>query len=205
MKVIVLNSHLQDSEEIELNHMIFGLPLRSDILARVIHWQLAKKRSGNHKTKTVSEISGTTKKMYKQKGTGSARHGSKRQVQFRGGAVCFGPVVRSHEFSLPKKVRKLGLKIALSSKLQSGDLIIVDNFDSYTHKTKSMLSFKEKLGVEKILMIDTCVSDSLRNSSSNLHNLDVLPQIGANVYDIMRKEKIIITANAIKALEERLK
>lgn len=205
MKAIVLNENLQNSEELELDQMIFGLPPRLDILARVINWQLAKKRTGNHKTKTVSEISGSTKKIYKQKGTGNARHGSKRQVQFRGGSVCFGPLVRSHETSLPKKIRKLGLKLALSAKFQSGDLIVINNFSSDTHKTKDINVFREKIGAKKVLIIDKVISDNLKKASSNLHDMDVLPQVGANVYDIMRKEKIVLTVGAIKALEERLK
>ena len=169
MKAEVLNTDLQSSGTLDLDQMVFGLPLRVDILARVIDWQLAKKRSGNHKTKTVSEISGSTKKIYKQKGTGNARHGSKRQVQFRGGAICFGPVVRSHEILLPKKIRKLGLKVALSSKFQAGDLIVIDGFSSDMSKTKELKTFAGKLGSEKLLLIDDVVGDNLQRSSSKNH------------------------------------
>ncbi len=206
MKVKILNSKLKESGELDLDQAVFGLPFRNDILARVIDWQLAKRRSGTHKTKMISEVSGTTKKMYKQKGTGSARHGSKRRVQFRGGSVVFGPVVRSHEYDLPKKVRKLGLRIALSAKFQSGDLLIVDKFDLKAPKTKDILAFSQDVGSSKVLVIDgnSCNENALRPCGS-LSDFDILPQIGANVYDIMRKDKLVLTVDAVKALEERLK
>lgn len=206
MKVKVLNTQLNETGELTLDQTVFGLPSRVDILSRVMEWQLSKRRSGNHKAKTIAEISGSTKKIYKQKGTGSARHGSKRQVQFRGGAVAFGPVVRSHEHSLPKKIRKLGLKIALSSKLQSGDLIVIDKVDMLTPKTKEILGFVKIIGTNKVLVIDgNLCNPNMLKACNNVYGFDVLPQIGANVYDIMRKEKVILTVDAVKALEERLK
>lgn len=205
MKVKVLNTQLKETGELTLNESVFGLPSRVDILSRVIEWQLSKRRSGTHKTKTVSEISGSTKKIYKQKGTGNARHGSKRQIQFRGGAKAFGPVVRSHEYSLPKKIRQLGLKVALSTKLSSGDLLIVDSFNLDAPKTKDLKKIVEAIGVSKVLLIDgEKVNENVAKAGGSLTHFDVLPQIGANVYDIIRKEKVVLTVDAVKALEERL-
>jgi len=207
MKHEVVNLQNKKVGDIELPATIFQQPLRVDILSRVVEWQLSKRRSGNHKTKEIGDISGTTKKMYRQKGTGGARHGSKRGPQFRGGAVIFGPVVRSHAYSLPKKVRQLGLKSVLSSKLQSGDIIVVDSFEINKPKTKDLKAILAKFGTENILLIDVD-SNRLTNTAlaaGNVIGFDVLPQIGANVYDIMRKEKLILTVEAVKALEARLK
>lgn len=207
MKQEVVNIQNKKVGDVELPASIFQQPVRVDILSRVVQWQLAKRRSGNHKTKEIAEISGTTKKMYRQKGTGGARHGSKRAPQFRGGAVIFGPVVRSHEYSLPKKVRQFGLKSALSSKLQAGDMIVVDSFEINQPKTKSLKDVLTKFGTENILLIDvdTAKVTNTALAASNVAGFDVLPQIGANVYDILRKQKLIITVDAIKALEARLK
>ncbi|MBX9805988.1 MAG: 50S ribosomal protein L4 [Alphaproteobacteria bacterium] len=207
MKHEVVNLQNKKVGDIELPDSIFQQPIRVDILSRVVEWQLAKRRSGNHKTKEIAEISGTTKKMYRQKGTGGARHGSKRAPQFRGGSVIFGPVVRSHAYSLPKKVRQLGLKSVLSSKLQSGDLIFVDSFEINKPKTKDLKEILTKFGTENVLLIDvdTTRLTNTALAAGNVIGFDVLPQIGANVYDIMRKEKIILTVDAVKALEARLK
>lgn len=207
MKYNILDLNAKKTGDIELNPEIFGLEPRVDILSRVIEWQLAKRRSGNHKTKQVAEVRGSGKKIYRQKGTGGARHGSKRQVQFRGGAVVFGPHVRSHAYLLPKKVRKLGLKVALSAKMSSGEILIVDKFDLATPKSKDLLSIISKMELTNTLLIDKEVQadSNVLKASGNIRNFDVLPQIGANVYDIMRKDKIILTVNAVKALEERLK
>lgn len=207
MKYEIINLQAKKAGEIELNPDVFGLQPRVDILSRVIEWQLSKRRSGNHKTKQVADVRGSTKKIYRQKGTGGARHGSKRQVQFRGGCVVFGPVVRSHGYSLPKKIRKLGLKIALSSKLNSGELIIVDDFSVKSHKTKELLERINSLGIRNSLLIqkEVVADGDLVKAAGNIHNFDILPQIGANVYDIMRKDKLVLTVDAVKALEERLK
>lgn len=207
MKYDIVNLQNKKVGDIELSDSVFQQPVRADILSRVVEWQLAKRRAGTHKTKVIAEISGTTKKMYRQKGTGGARHGSKRVPQFRGGAVIFGPVVRSHAYSLPKKVRQLGLKTALSSKLQSGDIIVVDSFEINQPKTKDLKAVLANFGTQNITLID---ADSIRMTNttlaaSNVLGFDVLPQIGANVYDILRKEKLILTVDAVKALEERLK
>src|SRR5476649_2458554 len=194
MKHEVVNIQNKKVGDIDLSASIFQQPIRVDILSRVIEWQLAERRSGNHKTKEIAEISGTTKKMYRQKGTGGARHGSKRGPQFRGGAVIFGPVVRSHAYSLPKKVRQLGLKSVLSSKLQSGDIIVVDSFEINKPKTKDLKAILAKFGTENMLLIDVD-ANRLTNTAlaaGNVMGFDVLPQIGANVYDIIRKEKLIL-------------
>ncbi len=207
MKQEVVNLQNKKVGDIELPASIFKQPIRVDILSRVVEWQLAKRRSGAHKTKEIAEISGTTKKMYRQKGTGGARHGSKRAPQFRGGAVIFGPVVRSHAYSLPKKVRQLGLKSVLSSKLESGDIIVVDSFEINKPKTKDLKAILAKFGTENMLLIDVD-TNRLTNTAlaaGNVMGFDVLPQIGANVYDILRKEKLILTVDAVKALEARLK
>jgi len=207
MKQEVVNLQNKKVGDIDLPPSIFKQPIRVDILSRVVEWQLAKRRSGAHKTKVIAEISGTTKKMYRQKGTGGARHGSKRAPQFRGGAVIFGPVVRSHAYSLPKKVRQLGLKSVLSSKLESGDIIVVDSFEINKPKTKDLKAILAKFGTENMLLIDVDAT-RLTNTAlaaGNVMGFDVLPQIGANVYDILRKEKLILTVDAVKALEARLK
>jgi large subunit ribosomal protein L4 len=206
MKLEVINTENKKVAELAVADGLFDRPVRIDILSRVIEWQLSKRRQGTHKTKEVGEVSGTTKKMYRQKGTGSARHGSKRRAQFRGGAVIFGPVVRDHGYTLPKKVRKLGLITALSSKFQSGDLVIVDKFALSGPKTKDLKGVLEKIGVADGLLIDaSSIDHNVALASGNLHDFDVLPQIGANVYDIMQKQKLIITVDAVKALEARLK
>ncbi|WP_032112436.1 50S ribosomal protein L4 [Candidatus Paracaedibacter symbiosus] len=207
MKHNVLDLNAKKTGDIELNPEIFGLEPRVDILSRVIEWQLAKRRAGTHKTKVVAEVRGSGKKIYRQKGTGGARHGSKRQVQFRGGAVSFGPVVRSHAYALPKKVRKLGLKIALSTKLASGELLFINDFNLPSAKAKDLLSVMTKLDIVNTLLIDYEVPAdcNVLKASGNIRDFDVLPQIGANVYDIMRKDKVILTVGAVKALEERLR
>jgi len=205
MQVKLQNWAAEEVGTIDLADDVFGLPARTDILARVVDWQLAKRRSGNHKTKGISEISGTTKKPHNQKGTGRARQGSLRSPQFRGGARIFGPVVRSHEYDLPKKVRKLGLKTALSVKQSEGKLIIVDNF-SDTAKTKALAVEFEKRGWGSVLLIDGPeVAENFRRAAANLKHVDVLPQQGANVYDILRRDTLVLTRAAVEHLEARLK
>jgi large subunit ribosomal protein L4 len=198
-----------DNEEvggIELADDIFGLPVRRDILARVVNWQLAKRRAGTHKTKGISEIQGTTKKPYRQKGTGRARQGSLRSPQFRGGATIFGPVIRSHAFSLQKKVRKLGLKTALSAKQGEGKLVIIDTVRCTEAKTKTLRALFDKLGWESVLIIDgPFVDEGFARAARNLPKIDVLPQQGANVYDILRRDLLVLTRAAVEHLEARLK
>jgi large subunit ribosomal protein L4 len=206
MKLTVRNLDNQEVGDIELSDEVFGLPVRRDILARVVNWQLAKRRAGTHKTKGISDISGTTKKPYKQKGTGRARQGSLRSPQFRGGAVIFGPVVRSHEFDLQKKVRRLGLKTALSAKQAEGKLIVIDEAKIGEAKTKALRARLDAFGWESVLIIDgAAVDEGFARAARNLPKVDVLPQLGANVYDIMRRDTLVLTRDAVQILEARLK
>jgi len=206
MKLTVRNLDNEEVGDIELADAIFGLSIRRDILARVVNWQLAKRRAGTHKTKGISEIRGTTKKPYKQKGTGRARQGSLRSPQFRGGARIFGPVVRSHAFDLQKKVRRLGLKIALSAKQDEGKLVVIDAVRLTEAKTKVLRARLATLGWDSVLIIDgTVVDEGLARAARNLPRVDVLPQQGANVYDILRRDTLVLTREAVRHLEARLK
>ncbi|OLD92774.1 MAG: 50S ribosomal protein L4 [Alphaproteobacteria bacterium 13_1_20CM_4_65_11] len=205
MKLTVRNLDNQEVGDIELSEAVFGLPVRRDILARVVNWQLSKRRAGTHKTKGISDISGTTKKPYRQKGTGRARQGSLRSPQFRGGAVIFGPVVRSHEFGLQKKVRRLGLKTALSAKQAEGKLVVVDEARLDDAKTKALRSRFEALGWGSVLIIDGAVNESFARAARNLPKVDVLPEQGANVYDILRRDTLVLTRAAVQQLEARLR
>ncbi|MBM3570972.1 MAG: 50S ribosomal protein L4 [Alphaproteobacteria bacterium] len=192
--------------EIELDETVFGRPVRGDILARVVHWQLSKRQSGTHKTKGISDISGTTKKPFAQKGRGGARHGSLRSPQFRGGAVIFGPVVRSHAYDMPKKVRRLGLVTALSSKRKDGKLVVLDSAKLTEPKTKLLAQRLKKLGWSSALIIDGPELDqNFARAAANIVGVDVLPQQGANVYDILRRDLLVLTRDAVKHLEARLK
>jgi len=206
MKAIVRNLDNQDVGEIELNEAVFGVEVRSDLLHRMVRWQLAKRRSGNHKTKIISEISGTTKKPYRQKGTGRARQGSLRSPQFRGGAVIFGPVVRSHAHSLNKKVRRQALRAALTAKQSAGKLMVLEAAKTETHKTKALVGKFKALGIESALVIDGANLDTnFALAARNLPSIDVLPEAGANVYDILRRDTLILTRSAVEQLEARLK
>src|SRR5213079_1803303 len=199
MKLTVRNLDNQEVGDIELSEAVFGLPVRRDILARVVNWQLSKRRAGTHKTKGVSDISGTTKKPYRQKGTGRARQGSLRSPQFRGGAVIFGPVVRSHEFGLQKKVRRLGLKTALSAKQAEGKLIVIDAAKLDEAKTKALRARFGALGWESVLIIDgTTLDEGFARAARNLPKVDVLPQQGANVYDILRRDTLVLTRDGVE-------
>jgi large subunit ribosomal protein L4 len=205
MKVQLYSLDNQSVGNIDLADDVFGLPNRKDILARAVNWQLAKRRAGTHKTKEIGDISGTTKKPWAQKGTGQARQGSLRSPQFRKGAVIFGPVVRSHEHQLNKKVRKLALKTALSVKQAEGKLLILDNADLVSSKTKDLAAKVEKFGWKSVLLIDgNQVNENLARASSGLVHFDVLPQQGANVYDILRHDTLVLTQSAVRSLEERL-
>lgn len=192
--------------EIKLSDEIFGLDPREDILQRVVRWQLAKKQQGTHKAKTRAEISRTGAKMYKQKGTGRARHSSARAPQFRGGGKAHGPVVRSHEHDLPKKVRALGLKHALSAKARTASLIVVDDLAIKEAKTKALVADFAKLGLTNALLIGGAeVDQNFRRAASNIPNIDVLPVQGINVYDILRRGTLVLSKAAVEALEERFK
>jgi len=206
MKVQVKNLANEAVGEIELDDAIFGLEVRQDLIFRAVNWQLAKRRSGNHKTKGISEISGTTKKPYNQKGTGRARQGSLRSPQFRGGARIFGPVVRSHEHDLTKKVRKLALKNALSAKAAAGELVILDTAVAETHKTKALAASFKAMGFDSLLVIDgATVNENFARAARNIPLVDVLPSQGANVYDIIRRNILVLTKDAVTDLEARLK
>ena len=206
MKTKVVTLDNKASGEVELDAAVFGLPVRADILHRVTEWQRAKRRAGTHKTKGIADISGTTKKPFKQKGTGNARQGSLRSPQFRGGAVIFGPVVRSHAYDLPKKVRKLGLKTALSAKQAEGKLFVLENATLQDLKTKNLVATFAKLGLKSPLVIDGPeVCEKFASAIRNVHGADLLPQQGANVLDILGHEELVLTKDAIKHLEARLK
>ncbi|MDR3031096.1 MAG: 50S ribosomal protein L4 [Holosporales bacterium] len=203
MKFQVLDCNNKAAGELELSDQVFGVLPRKDILARVVLWQLAKRRCGNHTVKGKSDVHGTTRKMYKQKGTGGARHGSKKAAQFRGGGIIFGPVLRSHEFSLQKKVRSLGLKMALSAKAKEGNIIIVDSL-KHDEKIKTKDFVKRFSDVKSALFIDSQKNANVLSAVSNIVCFDYIPQIGANVYDILRRDKLVISADAVKELEGRL-
>jgi large subunit ribosomal protein L4 len=187
----------------DLPDEIFGAEPRPDIMARVVHWQLAKRRAGTHKTKGLSEVQGTTKKPYRQKGTGNARQGSLRAPQFRTGGVVHGPVVRDHGYSLPKKVRRLGLISALSQKQAEGKLVVLDTAAT-GGKTKELAARLRALGWTSALLIDQEVDATFMRAARNLREIDVLPTIGANVYDILRHDVLAITTAGVAGLKERL-
>jgi large subunit ribosomal protein L4 len=206
MKCSVTSLDNKQVGDIDLADEVFGATVRRDIIARMVNYQLAKRRAGTHKTKGISDIRGTTKKPYRQKGTGHARQGSLRSPQFRGGARIFGPVVRSHETGLPKKVRQLALKTALSSKQADGRLIVIDEVSAGKAKTAELAKKLDKLGWQSVLIIGGAVIDeNFKRAAANIPNVDVLPQQGANVYDILRRDTLVLTKDAVQHLESRLK
>ncbi len=188
---------------VELPDALFAATPRPDIMARVVNWQLAKRRAGTHRTKGMGEVSGTTKKPYKQKGTGNARQGSLRSPQFRTGGVVHGPVVRDHGFDLPKKVRRLGLISALSQKHAEGKLVVLDAAAA-DGKTQALAAKLKVLGWRSALVVDAAVDEGFLRASRNLPGIDVLPCIGANVYDILNHDVLAITAAGVESLKERL-
>ena len=195
-----------DAGEVKLSEEIFGLEPRDDILQRVVRWQLAKRRAGTQKAKGRAEIARTGAKMYKQKGTGRARHHSARAPQFRGGGKAHGPVVRSHEHELPKKVRALGLKHALSAKAKGSNIIVVDELKLTEGKTKLLAASFSKLGLTNALLIGGAEVDAnFKLAAANIPNIDVLPIQGINVYDILRRGTLVLSRAAVEALEERFK
>jgi large subunit ribosomal protein L4 len=206
MELPLTNFDGKKSGSVKLSDAIFGLEPRSDIIHRCIVWQLAKRRAGTHKVKNRAEIWRTGKKMYAQKGTGNARHGSARVPQFRGGGRAFGPLVRSHEIGLPKKMRALALKHALSAKAKSSDLIVVEDLKLTNAKTSALIAQFEKLGLSNALVIDGAeVEQSFQKAARNIPQVDVLPVVGINVYDILRRNKLVLTKAAVDALEARFK
>jgi len=206
MKIDVTSISGDAAGSLELNDAIFGLDPREDLIARMLRWQLAKRQAGTHKTLGRAEIHRTGKKMYKQKGTGGARHGSARVPQFRGGGRAMGPVVRSHAHDLPKKVRALALKHALSAKQRDGGIIVWDKADLDDAKTATLRASFDKASLTSVLIIDGAeLQSNFANAARNIPHVDVLPVQGINVYDIIRREKLVLTRAAIDALEARFK
>jgi large subunit ribosomal protein L4 len=205
MKLDVVTLDAGSAGSIDLPDDIFGIEdIRGDILQRVVTWQLAKRRSGNHKIQVRNEVSRTGKKMYKQKGTGGARHGSRRAAQFVGGAKAHGPVVRSHAFDLNKKFRALGLKHALSSKAKAGTLIVLDTVSVDAPKTAALRARFDKLGWKNVLIIAGAeVDGAFKLAARNIPNVDVLPNAGLNVYDILRRQTLVLTRDAVDAIQAR--
>jgi large subunit ribosomal protein L4 len=206
MKVAVKTLDNKDAGELTLEKTVFGVDIRQDLIHRMVNYQLAKRRSGNHKTKQRHEITGTGKKPHAQKGTGRARAGDKKRNIDRGGATVFGPVVRSHAFSLPKKIRQLALKSALSSKVASGKLIILEEAVAKDHKTKPMAAAFQKLELTNALIIGGKEVDAnFARATANLPRIDVLSSQGVNVYDIIRRDVLVLTKDAVNDITEKLK
>jgi large subunit ribosomal protein L4 len=202
--VLTLENKL--SGKVDLSESIFGVEVRTDILHRMVKWQLAKRQSGNHKVKERGEVRGSTAKIYRQKGTGRARHGSKKVSQFVGGGVTFGPVVRTHAFSLPKKVRRLALRCALSSKQSEGKLVILDSAQLQEPKTKTLSDKVKAFGWSSVLIVDSAdLDENLQLAAGNLGSVDVISSEGANVYDILKRDFLVLTTAAVSDLEGRLK
>ena len=205
MKLDVIKLDGEKAGDIELDAELFGLEPRADILHRVVRWQRARAQQGTHKVKTRSEVSYSTKKIYRQKGTGGARHGSRKAPIFRKGGIYKGPTPRSHAHDLPKKVRQLGLKLALSAKAKAGSLVIIENADA-DGKTKTLASQVKNLGWKRALVIDGAeVNENFARAAANIDGLDVLPSMGANVYDILKRDTLVLTKAGVEALEARLK
>lgn len=206
MKVAVKTLENKAAGDITLDDAIFGVDVREDILHRMVHYQRNKARAGTHKVKQRSEVNGTGKKPWAQKGTGRARAGDLKRTQDRGGATVFGPVVRSHATELPKKFRKLALKVALSAKAKDGKLIIIDDATAKSHKTKPMAEALGKFGIDSALIVSGSEIDvNFARATANLPRIDVLPSQGANVYDILRRDTLVLTKQAVNDLTEKLK
>ncbi|PTS89583.1 MULTISPECIES: 50S ribosomal protein L4 [unclassified Caulobacter] len=205
MKLDVINLDGGKAGSVDLDDAIFGIDdIRGDILQRVVTWQLAKRRSGNHKIQVRNEVSRTGKKMYKQKGTGGARHGSRRAAQFVGGAKAHGPVVRSHAFDLPKKIRAMALRHALSSKAKAGSLVVLDSAVLTDPKTAALRANFEKMGLKNALVIaGPEVDANFKLAARNIPNVDVLPNAGLNVYDVLRRHTLVLTKDAVEAISAR--
>jgi len=206
MKLDVTTLDGAGAGSVDLNEEIFGLEPRADLLQRMVRWQLAKRRAGTHAVQNRSDVNRTRKKLYKQKGTGNARHGAASAPQFRGGGRAFGPVVRDHSHDLPKKVRALALRHALSAKVKAETLIVVDDIKVDNHKTKGLIETFGKMGLSNALIIGGAEVDvNFGRAARAIPQIDVLPVQGINVYDILRREKLVLTKAAVDALEERFK
>ena len=205
MQANVINFDGKTVGKIELQDSIFGLDARADVLHRVVTWQRAKARAGTHAVKTVSDVAGSGKKAFKQKKTGNARQGERYNVHMRGGGVVHGPVVRDHGTDLPKKIRSLGLKMALSSKVKDGSLIVIDSEKMKDVKTNVLAKQLKKLKIDSALFVGgQTIDTNFKKSAANIINVDVLPTIGLNVLDILKHDKLVLTADAVKAVEARL-
>ena len=204
MKTKVLDLDNKAAGDVELNDAIFGLEPRSDLIQRVVVWQLAKRRAGTHKTLTRGEVDRTKHRVGRQKGGGVARHGPRSAPLFVGGAKAMGPVNHSHEFDLPKKVRALGLKHALSAKAKDGAIVVIDEAKAKAVKTNDLAKRLTKLGLKSALVVDGDFDKNFQMSARNISHVDLLPASGINVYDIMRREKLVLTKAALKSIEERL-
>ena len=205
MQLDIINFDGKKVGSVELTDSIFGVEPRADILHRVVTWQRAKQRAGTHAVKTVSDVAGSGKKAFKQKKTGNARQGERYNVHMRGGGVVHGPVVRDHSIDLPKKIRSLGLKMALSSKAQDGSLVIIDSEKLEAAKTNAFAKQLKKLEIASALFVGaTELDENFKKSAANIANIDVLPTMGLNVLDILKHEKLVLTADAVKAVEARL-
>ena len=206
MKCPVIDISNKKVGDIDLDDAVFGAPARPDILSRMVNWQLPKRRSGNHKTKQRAEVTGSTAKPFNQKGTGRARQGDKKAPHMRGGGVAFGPLVRSHAFKMPRKVRALALRTALSAKQADGKLIILSETKTKSAKTADLVKQVKKLGWDSALIIDGAeVDQNFGLAARNIKGIDILPQQGANVYDILRCDTLVLTKDAVEKLVERLK
>jgi large subunit ribosomal protein L4 len=206
MKLDVITLDGGKGEAVELSDEIFGLEPRADILHRVVRWQRARAQAGTHKVKTRSETSYSTKKIYRQKGTGNARHGDRNAPIFRKGGIYKGPVPRSHAHDLPKKIRKLGLKYALSAKAAEGKIVVIDAAELPEGKTKTLAGKLRDLGWKRALVIDGAeVQENFARAAANIEGLDVLPSMGANVMDILKRDTLVLTKAGVEALEARLK
>lgn len=206
MKIEVNSLDNKKIKDIDLDKQIFGLELKEEIIYRMVRYQLAKRRSGNHKTKGISEISGTTKKPFKQKGTGNARQGSKRSPQMRGGAVIFGPQVRSHAHKLPKKIKQLALKMAISKKIKDGKLKVINELKMSKPKTNLFRSKLAGLKLDSALFIDgKDIDNNFLLASKNVPKIDILPVAGINVYDILKRDYLVLSENAVNGIKERFK
>ena len=206
MKMEVNSLDNKKIKDIDLDKQIFGVELKEEIIYRMVRYQMAKRRSGNHKTKGISEISGTTKKPFKQKGTGSARQGSKRSPQMRGGAVIFGPQVRSHAHKLPKKIKKLALKMAISKKIKDGKFKIISELKISKPKTNLFRSKLSSLKLESVLFIDgKDIDNNFLLAAKNVPKIDILPVAGINVYDILKRDYLVLSENALNGIKERFK
>ena len=204
MKLDVIKLDGSKAGSVDLGDEIFGLEPRADILHRVVRWQRNKAQAGTHKVLTRSEVSYSTKKIYRQKGTGGARHGSRKAPIFRKGGIYKGPTPRSHAHDLPKKFRKLGLMHALSAKVKEGSLVIIDTAEG-DGKTSTLAKQIKNLGWKRALVIDGAVNEGFAKAASNIEGLDVLPSVGANVYDILKRDTLVLTKAGVEALEARLK